>query len=214
MGGMSRDFAKPVRMSTARLEASLSDDPADVVIDPAERATIAHETARILLDRGKKARDQEVVTRLVRFADEHGLDTLADLWSQSGAHSLPGALWRLYLVRAVLRHNLEDARLVFQQGVDSLPTIDQVVAGAPDPLDAEGLSVVLDEIVGGIYTGELSEALDRAAAIARAVSAGAIALSWTSEDQASYLTSRSLNWSVIADELAYTARLARRGELN
>ena len=214
LSAMSAEFGKPVRMSAARLEASLSPDPAESVMDPAERQAIASETARVLLHRGRDSGDSELVARLVRFADDHGLDTLAELWSTASAASLPGALWRLYLVRAVLRHNLEDARVLFQRGVDDLPTIDQVVAGAPDPLSAEGLATLLDDIVKGVFDGDLAGALDRAAAVARAVSAGAISLSWIAGEDAAYFTSRSLNWSVIADELMATARLARQGQLS
>jgi hypothetical protein len=182
-------------------------------MDPAERSAIASDTARVLIDRGTDQASEELLERLVRFADDHGLDTLAELWAHSSPSSLPGALWRLYLVRAVIRHNLDDARLLFQRGVEDLPTIDRVVAGAPDPLSAFELGTLLDEIVAGVFRGELAEALDRAAAVARAVSAGAISLAWVADEEANYLTSRSLNWSVIADELSATARLARAGTL-
>lgn len=210
---MSPEFQKPVRMSSARLEASLGEDPADSFMDPATRTELAHETARLLIGQHEGERDEDSVSRLVRFADDHGLDTLAELWAKATPLSLPGALWRLYLVRAIIRHNPEDARILFQRGVDALPTIDQVVAGAPDPVSADGLALLLDDILRGVFHGELSEALERAAAVARAVSAGAISLAWDSSDDASYLTSRSLNWSVIADELQATARLARAGSL-
>ena len=210
----SSKFSKPVRMSAARLEASLSDDPADIVTDPAQRAAIASETARLLITRGHDEPSEELVGRLVRFADEHGLDTLAELWAHSSPHSLPGALWRLYMVRAVIRHNLDAVRELFQRGVDNLSTIDQVVAGAPDPLSAENLQTLLDDIVRGVFTGDLAETLDRAAAVARAVSAGAISLSWIDGEDASYLTSRSLSWSVIAGELSAAAKLARSGKLD
>jgi hypothetical protein len=211
---MSAEYSKPVRMSSARLEASLSGDPAEFVMDPAEKAALASETARVLLNRGNDAQSDELVTRLVRFADDHGLDTLAELWASATPLSLPGALWRLYLVRAVIRHNPEDARILFQRGVDDLPTIDQVVAGAPDPVSADGLAILVDDILRGVFRGELAEALERASAVARAVSAGAISLAWGAGDDAAYLTSRSLNWSVIADELKATARLARSGSLS
>lgn len=201
-------------MSAGRLEASLSNDPADMVMDPAEASAIAHDTARALVDRGRSGASAELVTRLVKFSDEHGLDILAELWANSSAASLPGALWRLYLVRAVLHHNLDDAKHLFQRGIEDLRTIDRVVAGAPEPLSAEAFSGLLDSILRGVFDGELSEALDRASSVARAVSAGAISLSWQGEDHAEYLTKRSLTWSVIADELKRAAVLARRGALD
>jgi hypothetical protein len=207
---MTSEYSKPVRMSVSRMEAAIT-DPADVMMDPADVSAIAHQTAHALLERGQSANDAEVREALVRFADEHGLDTLADLWSQAHPLSLPGALWRLYLVRAVLQHNPDDASHLFQRGVDDLSTIDQVVAGAPEGLNAEKFSQVLDDILLGAFDGELSHALERAAAVATAVSAGAISLAWADDQQANYLTSRSLKWSVIAQELEGCAAQARRG---
>lgn len=210
---MMQPFSKPVRMSASRLEASLAADPADTVLDPAEASAIAHDTARILLEQGRNSESSEMVTRFVQFADEHGLDTLAELWAMASPTSLPGALWRLYLVRAVLHHNPEDAQRLFQRGMDDLGTIDQVVAGAPDPLTAKGLADLVDEILRGAFVGDLSHALERASSVARAVSAGAISFSWDADEHAVYFTTRSLNWSVIADELRRAADLSRSGRL-
>jgi len=210
---MSGEYSKPVRMSTSRMEVAIT-DPAELVMDPAEVSAIAHATATALLSRGQNSEDVQVREALVRFADEHGLDTLADLWSRAHPLSLPGALWRLYLVRAVVHHNPHDTAQLFQKGVDGLQTIDALVAGAPDPLSAEGFSDVLDDILMGAFDGELAHALERAAAVATAVSAGAISLALSDDREASYLTSRSLKWSVIAQELEGCASRARKGTLS
>ena len=209
---MSGDYSKPVRMSTSRMEAAIT-DPAELVMDPADVSAIAHATAAALLSRGQSSDHARIREALVRFADEHGLDTLAELWSRAHPLSLPGALWRLYLVRAVVHHNPLDTTQLFQRGVDDLPTIDVVVAGAPDPLSAEDFSGVLDDILMGAFDGDLAHALERASAVATAVSAGAISLALADDREASYLTSRSLTWSVIAQELEGCASRARKGTL-
>ncbi|MGA1564459.1 MAG: DNA-directed RNA polymerase subunit beta, partial [Pontimonas sp.] len=144
-------------MSTSRMEAAIT-DPADLVKDPADLSAIAHATASVLLSTARSAEDALVRDSLVRFADEHGLDTLAELWSQAHPLSLPGALWRLYLVRAVIQHNPGDAAELFQRGVEGLPTIDPIVAGAPDPLNAADFSRVLDDILRGAFEGDLAHA--------------------------------------------------------
>jgi len=195
------------------MEAAIT-DPADLVKDPADLSAIAHATASVLLSTARSAEDALVRDSLVRFADEHGLDTLAELWSQAHPLSLPGALWRLYLVRAVIQHNPGDAAELFQRGVEGLPTIDPIVAGAPDPLNAADFSRVLDDILRGAFEGDLAHALERAAAIATAVSAGAISLALADNEGAPYLTSRSLRWSVIAEELGKCAARARKGTLS
>ena len=185
-----------------------------MVMDPAEQSAIAHSTAGLLLARGQTAEEAEVRETLVKFADEHGLDTLAELWSGAHPISLPGALWRLYLLRAALQNTPDDAALVFQRGVETLNTIDQVVAGAPDPLSGDSFISVLDDILLAAFEGDFSFALDRASAVAKAVSAGAIALAWDREDEARYLTSRSLTWSLIAQELETAAAACRAGKLS
>jgi len=192
---------------------AVATDPADLVKDPADVSAIAHATALALLSRGKATEDTRVREALVRFSDEHGLDTLAELWSQAHPLSFPGALWRLYLVRAVIQHNPGDTADLFQRGVENLPTIDPIAAGAPDPLTAAGFSQVLDDILRGAFEGDLAHALERAAAIASAVSAGAISLALADVGEASYLTSRSLRWSVVAEELEKCAARARKGTL-
>ena len=210
---MSSEYSRPVRMSVDRMESAIT-DPADLVMDPAEISAVAHATAHALLSRARTAQDNRTREALVRFADDNGLDTLAELWSQAHPLSLPGALWRLYLVRAVLQHNPEDSAQLFQRGVEDLETIDQVVAGAPDPLSAADFSAVVDDILLGAFEGDLAHALERASAVARAVSAGAISLSWADDQEAPYFTSRSLTWSVIAQELSGCAARARKGTLS
>ena len=205
---MSGEYSKPVRMSTSRMEAAIT-DPAELVMDPADVAAIAHATASALLSRGQTSEDVQVREALVRFADEHGLDTLADLWSRAHPLSLPGALWRLYLVRAVVHHNPHDTAQLFQKGVDDLHTIDALVAGAPDPVTAEGFSDVLDDILMGAFDGELADALERAAAVAMAISAGAIALSWTEQENLQYFSLKSLSWNAISRELSGFAAFER-----
>ena len=207
------EYPKPVKMSADRLAAVVDNQVLGDSVDPAHKSALAHATAEALIYREAPS-DPAIVERLVVFADEHGLDVLASLWSEAHPTSLPGALWRLYLVRAALRHTIENSRVLFQEGVDQLNTIDQVVAGAPDPLDTKGLEKVLDDVLRGAFSGDLAQALERAAAIARAISAGSLHYSWINEPDAHDLATRSLNWSIIARELSTSATTAREGKLS
>ena len=148
------------------------------------------------------------------FAQENGLDTLAELWSGAQPVSLPGALWRLYLLKAALADNVEDARLVFERGIEVLGTIDEVVAGAPDPLTSGAFLQVIDDILRGAFTGDFSLTLERASSIARAVSAGVISLSTQNEHAARSFVDTSLRWSIIADVLSTCAKRAAVGQLS
>ena len=70
-------------------------------MDPAAREEAAHASARILLMRGRGT-DEQMTERLVSFTDDYGIEMLAELWSHASAHSLPGALWRMYWLRDVV----------------------------------------------------------------------------------------------------------------
>jgi hypothetical protein len=211
---MIERFAKPVRMAHDRLEGSAALDPAESLMNPAERSAVAHSTAQMLVEGMRKGGTEEQVERLVAFAQENGLDTLAELWSGAQPVSLPGALWRLYLLKAALADNVEDARLVFERGIEVLGTIDEVVAGAPDPLASGAFLQVIDDILRGAFTGDFSLTLERASSIARAVSAGVISLSTQNEHAARSFVDTSLRWSIIADVLSTCAKRAAVGQLS
>ena len=73
-------------------------------MDPAAREEAAHASARILLMRGRGT-DEQMTERLVSFTDDYGIEMLAELWSHASAHSLPGALWRMYWLRDVVHRS-------------------------------------------------------------------------------------------------------------
>ena len=209
---MADDFHKPALFGGSEFEAFAgSDDPAAVI-----RA--AHETARALLARARESDDPAVIDRLVSYTDEHGIDTLAELWARATAHSLPGALWRLYLVRVMIRQDPEGVALLFQRGTEVLATIDPVVAGAPSPAGPQEVVELADRILRGVFEGDLGIALDRAAAFCRVEAAGATSIAddqdVVSPERASELTTRAARLATTAVELTACARLARSDSLD
>src|SRR5680860_1474484 len=68
-------------------------------IDPLDRALVAHESAAALVAQARALRDPEVTARLIRLVDEEGIDTVAMMWAKAEPHTLPGALWRIYMLR-------------------------------------------------------------------------------------------------------------------
>ena len=209
---MADDFHKPAMFGGSEFEAFAgAEDPAAVI-------RVAHETARALLARARESDDPEVIDRLVSYTDEHGLDVLAELWARATPHSLPGALWRLYLVRLMIRQDPEGVALLFQRGTEVLGTIDPVVAGAPNPAGPQEVLEVADRILRGVFAGDLGIALDRAAAFCRVESAGATSIAddqdAASPERASELTTRAARLATTAQELTACARLARSDSLD
>lgn len=211
-GAMADDFHKPTLFGGREFEAF-----AGASRDPATVRRVAHESARALLARVRESGDPEVLDRVVSFTDEHGIDAIAELWALSGPHTLPGALWRLYLVRAMIRQDPDGVALLFQRGTEVLATIDPIVAGAPSPAGPQEVLELADRILRGVFQGDFPHALERAAAFCRVEAAGATSIADDQEaanpERASELTTRASRLATTAAELAACARLAHDDSL-
>jgi hypothetical protein len=141
-------------------------------IDPATRSQVAHTTAAALVYQGRANADPEVVARLVALVETEGLDVVAALWSDAPAATLPGALWRLYVLREWVRRDPETVAVRYRLGVGAAP-VHEVVAGVADTAGPADVRVVADAVLSGVYAGELDVALERAASFCRVLAAGA-----------------------------------------
>ncbi|GAA4785320.1 DNA-directed RNA polymerase subunit beta [Microbacterium gilvum] len=209
---MSAEFSKPVRRPSETFDRLFAG------ADPAEISRAAHATATALLARVRHEPDAGVVERLVSFTASHGIDDIAELWSQSPARSLPGSLWRLYLVQLAIHDDPRTASLLYQRGSAELHSADTVVAGAPAPAGPDELVALIDTILRGAFTGDYAVALDRTAAFCRVQASGATHLADdyepTEPARASELTTRALRLSAFAADLTAAARLWRRESLD
>lgn len=209
---MSDEFHKPTKFSGAKFESLQGGE------DPAQISRVAHETAHALLSRVRDSPEAEVVERLVAFTDEHGIDAVAELWSRANPRSLPGALWRIYLLRAMVRQDADGTSFLYQRGSELATTIDPVVAGATTPTGTVEIMALADQILRGLFQGDFGVALDRAAAFCRVTSLGCTSVAddveSVSPERASDLTTRALRLSQTASELTSCAGLWRSGTLD
>ena len=166
----------------------------------------AHETAAVLLHTGRAADDPALTSRLVALADEIGLSTLADMWASRPARSLPGALWRLYLLREWVATDPWGAAREYAAGV-RFTEPNHVVAGA-EPPGPDEVRRAADAILRGVFDGDFAVALERAAAFCHVVSSGRADI--TDGHQAVIQAGRLQS---MAEDLAASARLWRAGSL-
>ena len=185
------------------------------VEDPTLRGEIAHTTAGALVHRSRLVDDPDVVSRLITLVETEGLDVVAGLWSDSPADTLPGALWRLYVLREWVRRDPETVTLRYRLGVAAAP-VHEVVAGAAGT-SPEDMARLADAVLTGVFAGDLAVALERAAAFCRILAAGAAidadAVEHADDHRAARMTHGAGALVRTAEELEESARLWRADRL-
>ena len=184
--------------------------------DPARVTEIAHETAAVIVGTGRAAHDHALTTRLVALVEELGLSTLAELWADRPARSLPGALWRLYALREWVQRDPVGASADYAAGI-RFADVPHVVAGVAEPPGPAELQALTDAILTGVFEGDLAAALERAAAFCRVISAGRANLADDSDAsdpvRSSAQTRRAASMQTTGEDLEVCARLWRKGDL-
>ena len=99
---MTRQFHRPARLAPAVAAAIAGGE------DPAVASELAHRAAQALIGGfpGTET-DDDPITRsgVVTAFATNGIDDIAELWADSPATTLPGTLWRLFLVREWIRRD-------------------------------------------------------------------------------------------------------------
>jgi hypothetical protein len=202
---------RPAFFSPAAMESQ-----GGVVRDPAEITEVAHATASVIVGTGRATDDPEVTARLVALVDELGLSTVAELWADRPARSLPGALWRLYALREWVQRSPEEASADYQAGI-RFTDVNHVLAGVAEPPGPVELKALTDAILRGVFDGDLAIALQRAAAFCRVVSAGRADRANTMDEQdreaAAAQTRRAASMLSTAEDLEACSRLWQAGDL-
>lgn len=189
-------------------------DQLEGALDPALQLQLAHDTATTLVARVRDDGTTEVLQRILDYSRDNGLGEIAELWAAAPSHSLPGALWRLYVIHASIIADPNIAAHAYQRGVDNLNTIDEVVAGARQPTGPDDIRDLADEILAGAFTGDLADALDRAAAYCRIEAHGVTSLIAGTEIGSSAMLERAATLADFATDLLACAQLSRNQRLS
>lgn len=202
---------RPFHRPTLRPPELLEDAAGSV--DPLEVAEAAHRTAELVVGRGRaeSAEDSELTARLVGLVGEVGLATVAQLWSDRPARSLPGALWRLYLLHEWVLRQPDEVGRQYTAGAGHAEVYG-AIAGVADPPDPDALRRLTEQILAGVFTGDLAIALERASAFCHVMAVGLADPS--ADDIPSDQVARAARLRDTADDLTACARLWRRDELH
>ncbi|PJM75832.1 hypothetical protein [Bifidobacterium simiarum] len=176
----SARFTRP-----AQLDAALVDQLAGGV-DPQQLSDMSHTTAASLLDRVHHTQDPQVVDRVLTLVEHEGVDLVAELWSSAEPESLPGVLWRLYMLRTWMRRNRENISRLWRLG-EPVATTASAIAGVDQAPTADDIARTADSILSGAFTGDFAVALERASAFCSVIAAGLVAETKRRQEEAQRL---------------------------
>lgn len=202
---------RPAQLDDAQIEAI--EGEADV----AYNSEIAHTSAQALMPMGKHFREDnpDIVARVLRLVDDEGPDVLAESWVRSPEDSLPGILWRGYLLREWIRRESDAVATRYQMVQAVLGSGDEAerarLATLPKP---GGLRQEWDLVLMGTYESDFADLLARSARFSKELAE--IDAVWIGDDThplATEVTRRNSAMALTAREFAYAAGLAAKGAL-
>ncbi|WP_114855107.1 hypothetical protein [Brachybacterium sp. YJGR34] len=179
--------------------------------DPSTSTDLAHDSARALLDGVFHSSDPGVVERVVQLAENDGLGDLTTLWSTSPATTLPGALWRLYVLHTWVQRHGVDVVHRYRAGSRTVPGL-RYLSGFAEPPEVDQVRRTMDDILRGAFTGDLGLALRRAGAVAMVIAHGTAHLADSDADEER--TRQAERLLSTGEELTAAGRRAEAGRLD
>lgn len=182
--------------------------------DAASSSEVAHLVAQTLL--GIEKESDENVQRLRQLLESGGIDTVSELWSTSPVSTLPGTLWRLYLVYQWYLRNPQLVNERFQQGLAALDIGDIFSREHSD----KSVANLMDKLAALWQTqtsiAELAPLLDRVSDFLQVLASG-VSAEWIKDSRdelADAVTLRPQALLQTADDLKLSARAAKANHLN
>ena len=195
---------RPAMLDAARAETIIGDE------DPASLAAVAHTAAWALMGIGDDSFTDEDVARLRDTVRTRGIDTIAHVWSRSPEFTLPGALWRVYLLHEWYHR---DPLLVAERYADGSRA--PIIQGLEAPVELRSLSLIM--LRGDLTDADLEYVLGEASRAMRVLAAGEAGALWIEDPTdplAHRVTMRHSALLATADELDVAAREAAVGTLD
>lgn len=201
---------RPAMLDAARAETIVGDE------DPASLSAVAHTAAWALMGIGDETFSDEAVARLRETVRARGVDTIAHVWSRSPEFTLPGALWRVYLLHEWYHR---DPILVAERYAEGSRA--PIIQGLEAPVELRPLSLIMEELDsllrGDLTDDDLEYVLREASRAMRVLAAGEAGALWIEDPTdplAHRVTMRHSALLVTADELDVAACEAAVGTLD
>lgn len=208
---MEHKFRRPAMLDPETAEYIVGDE------DPAIGSELAHSTAWALLGQPSVDFSEEDVPKLLEAVRTKGVDIVAASWARSPEFTLPGALWRIYLLYQWYQMSPGVLYERYQEGVAVMKDEDVKDTALVPNLDEVVLAI--EGVLAGYATeDDLASVFEVAASVMRVLAASSkYGPRWITEDThalAHPVTRRPAALLDTATELDESARQARTGTLN
>lgn len=173
---------------------------------------LAHTLATALVPLGSARETPEVVERVQSLIESEGIDSLAEAWVDSPEDSLPGILWRGYLLREWIRRFPDEVKLRYDAATSAEVEADPGnVALVPSTAKVKSL---WDDVFAGGFDGDFSEVIRQSARLTDLLAR--VEPVWIDDDGhplATAVTRRDIGMMRTAVEFRQAGERLVRGEL-
>lgn len=185
-------------------------------LDPAYHSELANTSAHaiVALPQSPFANDDAVNARVLALLEDEGVDVLAETWADAPAESLPGILWRGYLLREWIRREREDVSDRFQTVVLLAQADGETARVEATPTPAV-IRAEWDEVFKGAYEGDFEAVLRGSARFTDFL--GRVSPVWIDDDAhplATVVTLRDAALMATSAEFRAAAEAVARGTLS
>ncbi|OFS67825.1 hypothetical protein HMPREF3167_06980 [Trueperella sp. HMSC08B05] len=204
-------------MSTPRRPAQLKPEQVEMIeggADTAATSELAHTSAQAIVPLGRThEEDPEVRERVLALITDEGVDTIAESWVSSPEESLPGVLWRGFLLSEWIRRYPQEAEERFAAA--RLALADDEPEKAEQVAAPREVRALWDEVFKGSFTGDFAGVLRASARLTDFL--GRVQPTWISSDDhpmATEVTRRDTAMLRTADDFRLAGERLLRGGLD
>lgn len=202
-------------MTVPRRPAQLKPEQIELIegdADTAATSELAHTSAQAIVPLGE-SQEPEVVERVLALIAEEGIDTIVESWVNSPEDSLPGVLWRGFLLSEWIRRYPGEAQERFAAarqvlGAEEPDKLDQVLS----PRDVRAK---WEDVFRGNFAGDFADVLRASARFTDFI--GRVQPAWISDDahpMATEVTRRDTAMIRTAEEFRGAGERLVKGQLD
>lgn len=210
-----KKFRRPAMLDPQQADNLVGED--DIAIS----LGLAHDTAAALLHSNPGNVEEENFRQgVLRVLAQEGPDLVSELWDKAPADSLPGVLWRLYLLREWMRREPRQVEEFWECWSVPSDLLQQKLSALPhmlQPLEPTDIYGKIDDLLLGNISTDLADLLAEVVVFLQALAlTRAQQASWIKDDKhalAFTITRRAAAIWKTAEEIHVARNLALQGRI-